>query len=120
MDKTVRLLLDQQIEGLQYKCNQVVEMAPALAKGLVANALADDSKAGIDYCINDLGAKVIVHESEKDRAAKADLSAALQKQADAKTALKKETDAEKRATLSQQLADADAAVAALQPDAGKQ
>lgn len=62
-NKKVRILVDQNIDGVAYRCNDVVDLSVALAKPLLELGAADDNKAAVAYCLNELGATVIVHQS---------------------------------------------------------
>lgn len=53
--KPVRLLVDQDINGKSYKCNQAVILDPAHADGLVKNGMADDAKPAVEYAIKQTG-----------------------------------------------------------------
>jgi len=70
------MLVDKPVEGLNYKANQVVDFPDALAKKLMEGLEADDSKAGVSYCMDELGAKPIKHEDASEELAKAGLKAA--------------------------------------------
>lgn len=120
--KRVRMLADMQVDGLQYKTNQIVDFPDAIAKTLTASnpeqgltPQADASAAGIEYCARDLKAEPIVHEEAAERSAKAAF-VSLQAELDAANgAVDAETDAGRRAELkkvakaaAQALADAKA------------
>ncbi len=62
-NKKVRILVDQQIDGTPYRCNDVVDIPTELAKPLIEQGAVDDNKVAVAYCISDLGATVIVHRS---------------------------------------------------------
>lgn len=62
--KKVRILMCQEIEGIEYPVNAVVALDDGLVKSLVKEGLVDPSKAAVDYCINELGARVIEHSVE--------------------------------------------------------
>lgn len=62
-NKKVRILVDQQIDGIPYRCNDVVDLPAELAKPLLEQGAIDDNKAAVAYCLNDLGATVIAHQS---------------------------------------------------------
>jgi len=71
MSKTVkaRVLVDCGIDGVNYKCNQVMEADKDLVEA--HKEYLDDNKKSVDFCINELGAKVITHE-KPEPAAKAE------------------------------------------------
>ena len=60
-NKKIRILVDQQIDGIPYRCNDVVDLPAELAKPLLEQGAIDDNKAAVAYCLNDLGATVIAH-----------------------------------------------------------
>lgn len=62
-NKKVRILVDQQIDGTPYRCNDVVDLPAELANPLLEQGAVDDHKAAVAYCLNELGATVIVHQS---------------------------------------------------------
>jgi hypothetical protein len=47
----VRLLVDQDINGKNYKCNQVVILDADQAAALVEQGIADSSKAAVEYAL---------------------------------------------------------------------
>ena len=59
--RKVRVLVDQPIEGIPYRCNDVVELPAELAKPLLDQGAIDDNKAAVAYCVTELGREVIVH-----------------------------------------------------------
>lgn len=61
-NKKIRILSGFLLGAVQYRPNQVVSMDASLAKAFVKDGLADDSKAGIEYCLNELGEQVLEHE----------------------------------------------------------
>jgi hypothetical protein len=93
------MLVDKQVEGLSYKANQVVDYPDALAKKLIDGLEADASKAGVDYCIDELGAKPIKHEDAAEELAKVELKAAKENLDRLNAQVKAETDAGRRANL---------------------
>ncbi|MEK6788501.1 MAG: hypothetical protein AABY68_06080 [Pseudomonadota bacterium] len=62
--KKVRMLMRHEIEGVEYPVNAVVALDESLVKSLVKEGIVDSSKAAVDYCINELGARVIEHSVE--------------------------------------------------------
>ncbi len=62
-NKKVRILVDQQIAGAPYRCNDVVDLPAEIAKPLLDQGSVDDNKAAVSYCVNELGATVIAHQS---------------------------------------------------------
>lgn len=91
--KKIRILAACDVEGAAYRVNQVVQLDAALAKPLVKDGLADDSKAAVDYCLNDLHAVVIDHVSpgfDADAEARAVAAAAEKEEAERKAAAEAE------------------------------
>ena len=64
MGKKVRILADQNIEGVPYKGDQVVDLPAAVAKQLSADGQVDPHPDAVAYCINALGQEVIAHEKQ--------------------------------------------------------
>lgn len=58
--KTVRILVDTPVEGIQYRANQLVAFPAEQAAALKESGFADDSKAAVDYCKSE-GVEVIDH-----------------------------------------------------------
>lgn len=56
--KKVRLLLDQEIDGIQYTADTALEIDAARAKILVKDGNADDDKPAVEYALS-LGALVV-------------------------------------------------------------
>lgn len=102
--KKIRILSGFPLGVAQYRPNQVVSMDAALAKALIKDGLADDSKAGIDYCLNELGVQVLEHESvgfDADAEARA-VADAQAKEAAEKAAAEKAAEEAARAQADQQ------------------
>jgi hypothetical protein len=93
------MLVDQRVDGLDYKGNQVVDFPNELADKLVAGGAADNNKNAVQYCIDELGAKPIVHEDLAEQAAKAEVKAAKETLDRLNAQVKGETDAGRRANL---------------------
>ena len=53
-----RVLIDCTLEGVDYKCNQVVDIDKDIIK--THKEYLDDNKKGVEYCLKE-GAKVIKH-----------------------------------------------------------
>lgn len=62
--KKVRILLAGEIDGAFYRVNQVVNIEAAIVKPFVKDGVADDSKAAVEYCLNELDAIVVTHDSK--------------------------------------------------------
>ena len=62
MGTKARVLVACGIGGLSLTPNQVVDLPAELAKVHVKQGEIDTSKAAVDYCINELGAEVIVYK----------------------------------------------------------
>lgn len=60
MAKKVCVLVDANIEGVDYKINQVVELPDAVAKAYANAGVVDPEKAAVDYAISE-GAEIVVH-----------------------------------------------------------
>lgn len=63
MGTKVRILAALTLDGVPYQPNQVVDMPSAAAKSFQADGQVDANKDAIAYCLNELGATVIVHAS---------------------------------------------------------
>lgn len=63
MGTQARILVAVQLDGQIYQPNQVVDLPPAVAKALRAEGNVDTSKEAIAYCLDELGATVIVHQA---------------------------------------------------------
>ena len=60
----VRLLIDQPVDGVSYRANQVINLDAATAKTLVDGGQADDAKAAVEYALSLPDAVVIEHGGE--------------------------------------------------------
>jgi hypothetical protein len=60
----VRLLVDSNIEGKQYRANNVVSFSEEIASSLCDGNIADATPEAVDYCVKELGAVVIEHSAE--------------------------------------------------------
>lgn len=58
----VRILTDVNVQGVDYKPNQVVDVPAAIAKQLAGAGSADASADAVAYCVDELKAEVIVHQ----------------------------------------------------------
>lgn len=108
-----RVLVDFPLEGLQYKCDQVVKLPYDVAKALQANGIVDTHKDAVAYALSENGNKVLTHETEAERvaaAARAEAQSAVDELADR---VATETDAAKKAELQTQLDEANKALVAL-------
>lgn len=72
MGTKVRMLVDQPVDGITYKANQVVDFPAGVAKGLKAQGVADDTAEAVAYCVKELGAEVVVHDPKKSSAGETD------------------------------------------------
>ena len=61
----VRILADVQVEGTDYKPNQVVDLPTDVAKQLAKAGQVDPNPDAVTYCIEKEGAEVIVHGAPK-------------------------------------------------------
>lgn len=61
-NKTVRVLVDVKIDGIQYRANQVVDMDADLAKPLIDGNQADPTPAAIKWALGEGGAKLVKHQ----------------------------------------------------------
>lgn len=61
---SARILVETPIDDVTYKPNQVIEADVEVIKALVKTGNADDSAAAIKYCVNDLKAELIQHQSK--------------------------------------------------------
>lgn len=108
-----RVLVDFPLEGLQYKCDQVVKLPDDVAKALQANGIIDTHKDAVAYALSENGNKVLVHETEADRAAAAARAAQQAIVDELADRIATETDAAKLADLKTQIDAATQALAAL-------
>lgn len=60
-NKKARILVDKNIDGVHYKCNQVIDADSALIKELVKEGAADDHPDAVKHCIDNEGAEPILH-----------------------------------------------------------
>jgi hypothetical protein len=65
MGTKARILAVVHLDGKIYQPNQVVDLPAANAKSLADQGQVDPDKGAISYCINELGAEVIVHAAPK-------------------------------------------------------
>lgn len=72
MGTKVRILADTQVQGVDYKPNQVVDLPDDIAKSLVKEGVADSNKAAIAYCTTELKAEVVTHVVPKAEETPAD------------------------------------------------
>lgn len=56
-----RILFSQKIDGKNYQTNQVVDLPAAQAKALANEGAIDVNKGAVAYCVEQLGAEVILH-----------------------------------------------------------
>lgn len=108
-----RVLVDFQLEGLQYKCDQVVKLPDDVAKALQANGIIDTHKDAVAYATAENEGRVLVHETEAERAAAAARVEAKVLVDDLAAKVAGETDAAALDALKKSLAEAEAALAAL-------
>ena len=66
MGTQARILVAVQLDGQIYQPNQVVDLPPAVAKALRTEGDIDTSKEAVAYCVDELGATVIVHQAAAD------------------------------------------------------
>ncbi len=60
----VRMLVDHPVEGKPYKINSIVLFPDAVAKELCRTGVADAAQEAVEYCAQELGAKLIEHGAE--------------------------------------------------------
>lgn len=102
--KKIRILAACDVEGAAYRVNQLVSIAAGLARPLIKDGLADDAKAAVDYCINELAGVVIDHISpafDADAEARA-VAEAQEKEAAEKAAAEKAAEEAARVQADQQ------------------
>ncbi|MGL6245640.1 hypothetical protein [Pseudomonas sp.] len=58
----VRILTAFTLDGIDYHPNQVVDFPVATAKAQEAAGTVDAHKEAVSYCVNDLGAVVVIHK----------------------------------------------------------
>lgn len=59
--KLVRILVGTRIDGIDYAPNELLEVDERIARQLVRDGVADDSKAAVDYCRDAFQANVRRH-----------------------------------------------------------
>lgn len=92
MGTKVRILAVVMLDGITYHPNQVVDFPPAVAKALAADGQVDPNKNAVAYCVEQLGAEVVVHSVAPTSAAIAEHLAAI---ADCESRLAAAPDADK-------------------------
>jgi hypothetical protein len=61
--KKARILVDTTVDGVTYKCNQVIEADEAVVKELVKAGEADASAQAVKYMLDEVGSDVVKHVS---------------------------------------------------------
>lgn len=61
--KKARILVDTTVDGIPYKCNNVIEADESVIKDLVKSGEADASAPAVKYMLEEAGADVIKHAS---------------------------------------------------------
>lgn len=64
--KKVRVLAAWPLEGRTYQPNQVVQVEDAKVKQAIKDGVVDGGKDAVAYCINELGAQIVVHDDQED------------------------------------------------------
>jgi len=62
MGTKVRVLVDTYVDGVSYAPNQVVDFPAQQAQALAKSGNVDPAKDAVDYCVQELGVAVIVHQ----------------------------------------------------------
>lgn len=75
-NKKARILVDKLIDGVQYKCNQVIDADSALIKELVKEGAVDDHPSAVKHCTDNEGEEPILHQSPPSTKAEAKRAAA--------------------------------------------
>jgi hypothetical protein len=63
MGTKVRILTAVTLDGIHYQANQVVDLPAGTAKAQQAAGVVDPHKDAVAYCVNELGAQVVVHKA---------------------------------------------------------
>ena len=63
MSKQVRILTETRIDGATYQPNEVVEFSNKTAKSLCDAGASDMNIDAVNYCVNEMAAKVVVHSA---------------------------------------------------------
>lgn len=63
MGTKVRILTAVTLDGIRYQANQVVDLPASTAKAQQAAGVVDPHKDAVAYCVNELGAQVVVHKA---------------------------------------------------------
>lgn len=77
-NKKARILVDTFVDGVPYKCNQIIEAEESVIKDLVKAGEADASAPAVKYMLEEAGADVVKHASpvaDKAKAIQADIAA---------------------------------------------
>ncbi len=62
MGTKARVLVACMIGGMLLKPDQVIDLPSDLAKRHAKNGEIDPTKAAVDYCLNELGASIVLYE----------------------------------------------------------
>jgi hypothetical protein len=65
-NKKARILVNQTLDGIDYKVNQVIDADSALIKDLVKQGSVDDNAAAVKHCIDNEGAEPILHQTSEE------------------------------------------------------
>lgn len=66
--KKIRILVDTEIDGQPYRCNDAVELDEKLAAQAVKSGMADDAPEAVKYVTDALKAKVKKHGAKAEQA----------------------------------------------------
>jgi len=69
--KRVAMLVDHQVDGIQYHSVDVVDFPDGTAKVLIEHGIADDSKGAVAHRTDVLKVKPIVHKAKAEEKAPA-------------------------------------------------
>lgn len=103
--KRVRMLTDRTVDELIYRCGQVVDFPPGLAKELVNLGEADGAPGAVAFGLKENAGNVLVHETEAQRAACAGVAALEKELAELEAKFNAETEAAKRDEIGKQGAE---------------
>lgn len=92
MGTKVRVLCMINVDGVEYKPDQVVDLPAGIAKSLAAEGQVDPHKEAVAYCVKELGAEVVMHVDPAEAAEAAAAKAAAIADLEAKLAAAAEAD----------------------------
>lgn len=68
MGTKARILMSTRIDDIDYQPNQVVDFPAAMARALAKEGVVDANADAVGFCIDQLGAVVVQHQSPAEPA----------------------------------------------------